>query len=170
MQKRINNKVDSYLVELKNEIVKKGTELNIIDRSEFNELFKFISYYDKLTLNKEDFMKRKRIKNNVPIYDRCCSKRANGEQCTRKKQVGIDFCGTHSKGTPHGVIDMKNDIKTRPQKVDVWVQDIRGILYYIDNNNNVYQPEDIINNKTNPKIIAKYIVNDDKYFIPEFNL
>jgi hypothetical protein len=35
---------------------------------------------------------------------------------------------------------------------------------------NVYQAEDIVSNKMNPKIIAKYIKNGDIYSIPEFGL
>jgi hypothetical protein len=34
----------------------------------------------------------------------------------------------------------------------------------------VYQAEDIISNTLNPKIIAKYIKNGEKYSIPEFNI
>jgi hypothetical protein len=34
----------------------------------------------------------------------------------------------------------------------------------------VYQAEDIVVNKVNPKIIAKYIKNGEQYSIPEFNL
>ena len=51
----------------------------------------------------------------------------------------------------------------------VWAQEIRGIIYYIDKNNNVYNPDDIMNNKTNPDIIAKYTYDKthDKYDIPD---
>jgi hypothetical protein len=52
-------------------------------------------------------------------------------------------------------------------KVDVFTQDIHGIAYFMDKHNNVYKPEDIVSNKINPKIIAKYIVNDGIYSIPE---
>jgi hypothetical protein len=34
----------------------------------------------------------------------------------------------------------------------------------------VYQAEDIISNKVNPKIIAKYQKDGEKYSIPEFNI
>ena len=54
------------------------------------------------------------------------------------------------------------------KKREVWAQDISGIIYYIDANNNVYDHNDILNNIVNPKIIAKYekitkttIKNDD---------
>ena len=56
------------------------------------------------------------------------------------------------------------------QKVDVWAQDIKGIIYYIDKICNVYQVEDIVSNKINPKVIAKYIKNGENYSIPDFNL
>jgi hypothetical protein len=49
-------------------------------------------------------------------------------------------------------------------------QDIKGIIYYLDKNMNVYQTEDIVSNKHNPKIIAKYIKTGDIYNIPEFNI
>lgn len=89
----------------------------------------------------------------------------------KKKKDGNEYCGTHMKGTPHGIIENINeDVKVNTQKVEVWAQDIKGIVYYIDKFNNVYQPEDIIVNKINPKIIAKYVKNGEQYSIPEINL
>ena len=41
---------------------------------------------------------------------------------------------------------------------------------YIDKNMNVYQAEDIISNKVNPKIIAKYVRDGETYSIPEFSI
>ena len=66
------------------------------------------------------------------------------------------FCGTHVKGTPNGVFD--KDVKQKPTKrtIEVIVQDIKGIVYYIDNDHNVYNTEDVIANKENPRIIAKW--------------
>ena len=115
-------------------------------------------------------MKRKRVKNVVPFCDRCCAKRANGEQCTRRKKEEDEYCGTHMKGTPHGVVDLQDDNKQATQKIEVWAQDIQGIVYYIDKNMNVYQAEDIVSNKSNPKIIAKYVKNGEFYTIPEFGI
>jgi hypothetical protein len=56
------------------------------------------------------------------------------------------------------------------QKIEVWAQDIQGIIYYIDKSLNVYQAEDIITNKINPKIIAKYVKNGEQYSIPAFGI
>ena len=47
----------------------------------------------------------------------------------------------------------------------MWVQDINGIVYYIDNNNNIYKTEDILSNITNPAIIAKYKIDENGNYI-----
>jgi hypothetical protein len=48
-------------------------------------------------------------------------------------------------------------------KIETWVQDIKGIMYHVDNQNNVYDPEDIISNKVNPRVISKYTKIDNVY-------
>jgi len=169
MEKRLNKKVESYISSFKDDIREKATQLGLNKVDLSNQLLQYIYDYDKLSFQKEDFQKRKRIKNFVPIFDRCCAKRANEEQCTRRKKDGSEYCGTHLKGTPHGVMDTQ-PTATTTQKVDVHAQDIQGIIYYIDNYNNVYKVDDIISNKTNPKVIAKYIKNGNEYSIPEFNI
>jgi hypothetical protein len=171
MERRLNKKVESYISSFKDSIKEKASQMGVINNEEVNKLLHYIYDYDRLSFDKEDFMKRKRVKNFVPIFDRCCAKRATNEQCTRRKKEGFEYCGTHIKGTPHGIIDtQENEIKVNTQKIEVWAQDIQGIIYYIDKFNNVYQAEDIIVNKVNPKIIAKYIKNGENYSIPEFNL
>ena len=74
------------------------------------------------------------------------------------------------KGTPHGMIDGQTETVATTQKVEVWAQEIMGIIYYIDKAGNVYQAEDIVVNKVNPKVIAKYIKTGDTYTIPEFGI
>ena len=63
-----------------------------------------------------------------------------------------------------------NDATNVNTKVEVWAEDIKGIIYYIDKNSNVYDPEDIVSNKKNPKIIAKYTKVGDVYSIPALSL
>jgi hypothetical protein len=170
MERRLNNKVENYIIKFKDNIKEKASQIGIIDDFKINQLFQYVYDYERLIFNKEDFVKRKRVKNFVPIFDRCCAKRATNEQCTRRKKDGSEYCGTHMKGTPHGIIDSQDEEKVNIQKVEVWAQEIQGIIYYIDNCNNVYQAEDIVINKMNPKIIAKYVKNGENYSIPEFNL
>jgi hypothetical protein len=170
MEKRLNKKLETYITTFKDSIREKATQIGLAKNDEVNKLLMFIYDYDRLSFEKEDFQKRKRVKNFVPIFDRCCAKRANSEQCTRRKKDGCEFCGTHVKGTPHGVVDAQNEVKVTTQKVEVWAQDIQGIIYYIDKSNNVYQAEDIMANKMNPKIIAKYTKVGEQYNIPDLNI
>jgi len=170
MERRLNKKVESYITTFKDSIREKTTNMGMTKNEQVNQLLQYIYDYDRLSFNKEDFQKRKRVKNFVPIFDRCCAKRASDEQCTRRKKDGCEYCGTHLKGTPHGIVDSQDEPKNTTQKIEVYAQDIQGIIYYIDKNFNVYQAEDIISNKINPKIIAKYEKTGEQYSIPEFNI
>jgi hypothetical protein len=137
-----------------------------------NELLEYVCEYDRLCFEKDDFVKRKRLKNTIPQMNRCNAKRASGEQCTRKRRNDCEFCGTHYKGTPYGMIngDDQDETPNHNHKIEVFAEDIGGIVYYIDNHKNVYKTEDIIQSKENPKIIAKYEKNGDRYTIPEFGI
>jgi hypothetical protein len=112
----------------------------------------------------EDMIKRKRSKNSVPTDERCSARRASGERCTRRKKEGSDCCGTHCKGIPHGVI---SDIEqVRPHtKVEVWAEDFNGIVHYIDSQGNVYKTEDVLKNKPNPTVYAKWAKEGGVYTI-----
>jgi hypothetical protein len=97
--------------------------------------------------------KRKRNKHQIPLNERCLAKKSGGEQCTRRKKDVSKFCGTHIKGTPHGqTTDVSNNLK----KVNVFAEDIDGIIYYIDDNENVYNSEDVFKKTDNPRVILKY--------------
>ena len=172
MERRLNKKLETYITTFKDSIREKCTQLGLNSDMKSTQLLQYIYDYDRLSFNKEDFQKRKRVKNFVPVYDRCCAKRANDEQCTRRRKDGSEYCGTHVKGTPHGIVveNANEQQKNNTHKVEVWVQDIQGIVYYIDNSNNVYDTADIIKNQVNPKIIAKYVKNGETYSIPEFNI
>jgi hypothetical protein len=167
MERRLNKRINDYIHEFKTELANQvkassGFETNL----ELQSVLNFVYNYDKFELNKDDFMKRKRVKNMVPVYERCCAKRANGEQCTRRKKDEFQYCGTHSKGTPHGIISDKEPVNTS-RKIEVSAIDIKGIVYYLDQSGNVYDTEDIITNQKNPRVIAKYEKNGDEYSIPE---
>ncbi len=172
MEKRLNKKIESYISAFKDSIREKATQLGLtkFDNTQVLQLLQYIYDYERLTLQKEDFAKRKRVKNVVPFFDRCCAKRAAGEQCTRKKKDGSEYCGTHMKGTPHGIVDLQEDVKTNVQKLEVWVQEIKGIVYHIDKYGNVYSSEDIVLNKLDPKIIGKYEKNGEKYVLKDLQV
>ena len=170
MERRLNKKVETYITTFKDSIREKATQLGLSNDIKSTQLLQYIYDYDRLSFGKDDFQKRKRVKNFVPIYDRCCAKRAAGEQCTRRRKEGSEYCGTHMKGTPHGIMETSDEPKVNTTKVEVWAQDIQGIVYYIDKFNNVYDTADIIKNQVNPKIIAKYVKTGDSFSIPELNI
>lgn len=173
MERRINKKIENYITDFKESIRHKAMEIVPTDSQSqhaVSQIVQFVCDYERLVLTKDDFAKRKRVKNAIHLADRCCAKRANGEQCTRRrKDETTEYCGTHLKGTPHGIFDFQEELNNQGQKIEVWAQDIQGIIYYIDKNSNVYQMEDIMQGKTNPKIIAKYVKVGENYFIPQFN-
>ena len=163
MDKRINDQIHEYLIKFKDSIKDKIRELGLHEKDKVNDILEFINEYEKLKFDKEDFQSKKRVKNAIPLIHRCNAKRANGEQCTRKRKDGYDFCGTHTKGIPNGSIQIDTNIQTT-YKIEVIVQNINGIVYYLDQENNIYRTEDILSNKENPQVVAKYIKNEDGSF------
>tara|TARA_B100001063_G_C16775372_1_gene564822 strand:- start:263 stop:763 length:501 start_codon:yes stop_codon:yes gene_type:complete len=159
MNKRINSKIGDYVKNFKDDIVKKIKELPITNTEKSN-IVKYVYNYRHIEITKEDLQKRKRMKNSIPYHERCCALRANGEQCTRRKKNSQKFCGTHIKGTPHGEVT-NDESKSNTFTKKVWAQDINGIIYFIDKDNNVYDPQDIHKNSVNPKIFAKYLINEN---------
>ena len=196
MERKINKKIEeafaNYKQDIKTGIVGVITAINCqIDveyvsditiketvKTELMNLLQELYDHPVLKLDKTDFQKRKRVKNVVPLHDRCIACRANGEQCTRRRKGNSQFCGTHIKGTPHGVISKEkqdSEPKEMIKKVSVWAQDIKGIIYYIDDNSNVYETSAILQGNDNPKIIAKYQKSLDNegnvaYAIPSFGI
>lgn len=154
MEKRITHKVNDYILTIKKALLEEDTK---------EELLKRIQTIEPIQFEKSDFTKRNRAKNTIPLNDRCLARRANSEQCTRRKNKGCEYCGTHAKGVPHGIIT--NDTEIKYKKQEVWAQDINGIIYYIDQHHNVYRTEDILNNIVNPRIIYKWKMNNESYVL-----
>ena len=102
MEKRVQNKARIYVQNLKEDIIKFVNTLDSIDSGDKNLLIQHIYDCKRLEYSKEDFSKRKRVKNVVPLFERCCALRANHEQCTRRRKGDSKYCGTHIKGIPHG--------------------------------------------------------------------
>ena len=170
MERRINKKIETHFVDFKSQIIERLKICfgDIESDSDAYKLVEFIYNFPKIDITAEDIKKRKRVKNIVPFCDKCLALRANGEQCSRRKKTGYSFCGTHIKGTPHGHVENKPEANPYTKRT-VWIEEINGISYYIDKNNNVYQSSDIVNNVVNPRIIAKYVQNAfGEYSIPSF--
>ena len=125
----------------------------------------FVDSYEFPVLIEEDYSKKRRVKNPIPFHEKCIAKAANGDQCSRRKKKGSEFCGTHNKARPHGIItppqakgenEGENVVK---KEIEVWLEDINGIMYWINDIGTVYHPNDIRTNIENPRVIAHYEKN-----------
>lgn len=172
MERRVEVKVSSYLNQFKDDVKNKMSELGLLETSmdsNYSDLLRFIFDYQSLSWDKDDFTRRKRVKNTVPAIDRCMAKRANAEQCTRRRKEGCQYCGTHSKGTPHGEYEGNSSQMSQSKIIELTVQDINGIMYYVDNEENVYNQSHVLSNKVNPDCIGKRIKNNDNSYSIAFN-
>jgi len=149
LNKKIIRELDYFKEELKNVICSFENESDKTSMLEAVNNLKFSG------ITSDDLKKRKRVKNVVPYFDRCLGKKSDGSQCTRRRKDGKELCGTHLKGIPYGKV---NDVVETVKKITVFAKEIRGIVYYIDEEGNVYDTEDVYQNKNNPKIIAKYSI------------
>lgn len=168
MRRNIIDKITTHNMETKKKIHEYiDKNINKIENNKGEdfkqELLQYIYDIENLELNDKDFIKRKRIANKIPNYERCCAKKSCGIRCTRKKKEG-NYCGTHCKGIPYGAFD--DDSVKNENEVNVWLEEIKGIHQYIDKDNNVYSSEDIVNSLENPRIIASWKRDlNGKYFI-----
>mgnify|MGYP005651782637 CR=1 FL=1 len=166
MEKNIRTKIGDHNQEFKKNLHTwiKNSGARIVLHGEEDKTSEFLQYMDDfpdLELDKQDFQKRKRVKNNVPDYNRCIALKCNGERCSRKqKNENSCFCGTHLKGANYGTIQQTSDVQ-KQEKVQLWLQEINGISRYIDKNNNIYCMQDILNSYPKPRIIGKYMMNEN---------
>ena len=122
-----------------------------------NELLEHVFEYPHLVLVADDF-KTSKPKIDIPLAERCVANRVSGEQCTRRKTKSSQYCGTHNKSSIHGdATDPATNAAAdnlQRQAVEVFAEEIQGIVYYIDHENNVYNTEDIVEGRVNPRVIA----------------
>jgi hypothetical protein len=164
MDKYVNTRIETYVAKFKDDIRGKIGELFATDdaptvKSQINELLEFVCEYERLVIAKEEIIKPKRVVNALPDANRCCAKRANNEQCTRVRKTGSDLCGSHFNHTPYGKLTFDEQNPNTKHRVELKTEDINGIIYYIDQNTNVYNMEDVMRNVENPRIIGTYVAN-----------
>lgn len=122
----------------------------------------------------------------APLTDaeRCISIRKQGDRCTRKRVQNSCYCGTHQyiqqrkkekkqdkkEEEPEPGTETGTETEIRNTK-EVVAHDIQGIIYYIDEDLNVYDTDDIFKNVVNPRIIAKAVhLGGNDYTIPSLML
>ena len=109
MERRITNKVETHQVAFKDPIRERFNTNGCrvakeLEEDKTSECMKFLFDHEALSFSKEDFQKRKRVKNVVSHFERCTAKRANGEQCTRRKKEGSCFVGRTPKERRMGLV------------------------------------------------------------------
>lgn len=169
MEKKLNLKSEQYFTQFKDSVRQRAIDIGFKELEKINELLEHVYEYERLVFTKEDLSKRKRVKNTIPMENRCSAKRANNEQCTRKRKEGSEYCGTHCKT---GVIqdDTQETCNDCTKPIDVVARSISGVIYYIDKFLNVYNTSDILEGKVNPTIIAKAKVANGVFSIPSLGL
>jgi len=193
MDKAITTHTEQYFIKFKTDIQKKAIELSFNERDKLNELLEYVFEYEKITFNKEIFIKKKQQKTMggeiVPVVfsdeERCIADRKQGDRCTRKRVKGNLYCGTHCvkyNSSTSSVVTNKineneekkvpaNNKEKKPNQVEVIAHEIQGIIYYIDKELNVYNTEDIFKNINNPQIIAKAVqLSHNVFSIPSLGL
>jgi len=169
MEKKLNLKSEQYFTQFKDTVRQKAIDIGFKELDKINELLEHVYEYERLVFTKEDLSKRKRVKNTIPMENRCNAKRANNEQCTRKRKEGSEYCGTHCKT---GILqdDTQDLCEDCTKPIDVVARSISGVIYYIDKFLNVYNTSDILEGKVNPTIIAKAKVVNGVFSIPSLGL
>lgn len=146
MERQINDAIRDYMIGFKSEIIQKRKTLDI---DSFNV---FVAEKEPLKLCLQDFQ----APSKIPHSNRCLANRTNGEQCTRKRQQGKNYCGTHSKTNETTAEQPAPNLH-----VEVYLENFDGIFYYIDKVGNVYKTEDI--QKENICPFAKYTCHEGKF-------
>jgi hypothetical protein len=163
MEQAICTKVHDHCLNFKTDI-KNWLETNNVktfqeERDVTSAFIEFITAYKHVELTSDDFQKRKRVC-KINQNERCIAKRANNEQCSRRRKGGTCFCGTHSKGTPHGISVITDETSAAEKKIEIWTEDVLGIIYYLDDNGNIYSPEDIVGDVMPPRVIGSWQRNE----------
>ncbi len=161
MERRINAVIAEYIKKMKSDTMKYAHQLNITGNDGVQDVLQFVSDYERLELKEEHFAKRQRIKHVVPPEKRCNGRRGEGTQCTRRKQEGGEYCGTHIKTSSLCElvgVDSTSSLTTNSETktLEVWSEEIKGIMYYVDARGTIYDAEDIVCNKPSPRVLGTY--------------
>lgn len=89
--------------------------------------------------------KRKRVKTVLKKNELCNALCSNGKQCTRRKKINENYCGTHMKGCLNGTItDVMKEQDGPHNGLVIKPIEERGIVKLVGSDNELYDPEKII--------------------------
>ncbi len=108
----------------------------------------------------------------------CRALSAGGRRCTRRVNKASDagLCGTHMRGTPHGTLageatGVTDKATPSVSKIEVRVQEVCGINYYVDDAGNVYDPRDVVGRRPQPRVVGRWVQGESgRYRIPELGI
>ena len=96
---------------------------------------------------------KKRNRRILCSHEQCMGRKGDGNQCTRSRKDGSEYCLSHQKSIPHGRIDDNNYSKKQkgkpgrrpkndkyvndPDYLSVTIRNISGQSYLVDVDNNV---------------------------------
>ena len=110
--------------------------------------------YIKTIDNIDNLMDKKKRKKNKQLEkcELCMAKKADRQQCTRRRKGNSEYCGKHQNNLKFGRVDDEekfNDtdkyIKARKEKID-------GNDYLVDDDNIVYNFD-----RLNPQVLGKLV-------------
>lgn len=149
----------NFILESVNNIINKRLEVVFKDLCKKNDNLE----YDKLVKEYcKNTSKKKYKKNSINKCLQCMAKKADGEQCTRRRKVKddqgnlinppIEYCGKHIKSIKYGRIDDEEKFKDTDKYIETRRQNIDGEYYLVDNKNRVYSY-----NKEHPILLGKKV-------------
>lgn len=92
---------------------------------------------------KKQLPKKKRAKLPVDPSTICMARKQDGNQCTRRKKEGQEYCGKHIKNRKYGRIDepsphFDKKLSKNSNYLATKIEKINGVEYLVDDNNVVY--------------------------------
>ncbi len=93
---------------------------------------------------------KKKNKRVLPKEVQCMGRKIDGEQCTRSRRPGTDYCLSHHKRLPHGRIDDTSYVKkikgrrgrkrkSNNEYIETHIEKINGVDYLVDDYDNVFK-------------------------------
>ena len=140
MEKAINEQIDQYLTQFKQTVRDNAMDLGLHENPQFQIIMQQIYDYERPVLS----FKKKPMNAVLAEADQCTATLKDSEaRCKRKCKKGFAFCSTHLKAN-------------EPNKVLLWTEEVKGILYYVDAAGQVYLTEDILNHVQPPRVIGRW--------------
>lgn len=139
MEKHVQRKVNNYCTEYRSlflaEIdqlihgISKGENSDIVER--INEIKMKCTFIPFPEIKKGELKKSKRIHNIVPENEKCGAVCSGGIRCSRRKQNGTLYCGTHIKGQPNGNVTVNNDVTKNDSNYETNTIEIDKKMKYV---------------------------------------